>query len=90
MWIRYRNDGDSELWTTDGTAVGTAKLDLFPAIASDVPNNALVMGSTVYLTTNQNGTNNQLTEWDGTTAVISPDAVNTTATTFVSVLTSWN
>jgi ELWxxDGT repeat protein len=84
------NDGDSELWTTDGTAVGTAKLDLFPAIASDVPNNALVMGSTVYLTTNQNGTNNQLTEWDGTTAVISPDAVNTTATTFVSVLTSWN
>lgn len=84
------NDGAAELWTTDGTAMGTTKVDLFPAILGDVPNNAVVLGSTVYLTTNQNGTNNQLTEWDGTTAVIAPDAVNATATTFVSALTAWN
>lgn len=85
------NDGAAELWTTDGTAVGTTKVDLFPAIVGDVPNNAVVLGSSVYLTTNQNGTNNQLTEWDGTNAAaIAADAVNASATTFVSDMTTWN
>lgn len=84
------NDGASELWTSDGTAAGTSLVDLFPSVAGEVPNNAVVMGSTVFLTTNQNGTNNQLTEWDGTTAIISPDAVNAAATTGVFELTAWN
>ncbi|AGC77900.1 putative secreted protein (Por secretion system target) [Nonlabens dokdonensis] len=84
------NDGASELWTSDGTAAGTTKVDLFPLIAGDVPNNAVVLGNSVFLTTNQNGVNNQLTEWNGTTAIIAPDAVNPTATTLASDLTSWN
>lgn len=84
------NDGAAELWTSDGTAAGTTKVDLFPTITGDVPNNATVMGTMLYLTTNQNGTNNQLTEWDGTTAVIAPDAVNAAATTFVSAMVAWN
>lgn len=79
------NDGAAELWTTDLTAAGTVKVDLFPAISGDVPNNAKVFGNTVYLTTNQPNGNNQLTEWDGTNAAqIAPnvdgDAVITTVT----------
>jgi hypothetical protein len=90
LYFTANDGGGAELWTTDGTAAGTTKVDLFPAIAGEVPNNGTVLGTTVFMTTNQGGNNNQLTEWDGTTAMISPDMTNPAPITLVSAMTAWN
>ena len=85
------NDGAAELWKTDLTAAGTVKVDLFPNVTGDVPNNAKVFGNTVYLTTDQPDGNSQLTEWDGTNpAQIAPDAAGNGSITTVSEITTYN
>jgi ELWxxDGT repeat protein len=85
------NDGAAELWTTDLTAAGTTKVDLFPAVNGDVPNNAIVFENVVYLTTNQADGNNQLTEWDGTNpAQIAPNAAGASEITTVSEIVGYN
>lgn len=85
------NDGAAELWTTDLTAAGTTKVDLFPSISGDVPNNAVVLNNVVYLTTNQPNGNSQLTEWDGTNAAqVAPNAAGNSEITVVSEIATYN
>ncbi|SCY14785.1 Por secretion system C-terminal sorting domain-containing protein [Nonlabens sp. Hel1_33_55] len=85
------NDGAAELWTSDLTAAGTVKVDLFPEVTGDVPNNAVVLGNTVFLTANLPSGNNQLSEWDGTNdAQVALNSAGNEIITTATELTTYN
>jgi ELWxxDGT repeat protein len=85
------NDGAAELWTSDLGAGGTSKVDLFPDVDGDVPNNAVVFGNNVYLTANLASGNNQVVEWDGTNpAQIAPNAAGSDVATMASSFVVYN